>query len=255
MRPLCYLNTGKGNAASMIGAFAQGSGAEVTKDLAFQPGREAVFWGVDRATLPVWDKVIETRTPYVYVDNGYFASKWTGGDYYRITRNAEQCDGVGESDGKRWRELGISIKPWRRTGSHILIACQSDFWHERHGDGSALAFAHRVVKELERHTDRRVIVRAKPIAGNKEPPLGEHFRDCWAVVTHSSIVALQAILEGIPAFVLAPSAMVTVASRDVRLIETPHYADDRKRWASVLADNQWRLGEIRDGLAWRALNG
>src|SRR5688572_2724195 len=95
VKPLCYLNTAKGNAATMMEAFAQGAGAEITTKLEFQPGREAVFWGVDRATLPIWNQVQATDTPFWYVDNGYFRSKHVGGDYYRITHNATQCAGLG----------------------------------------------------------------------------------------------------------------------------------------------------------------
>lgn len=253
MRPLCYLNEGKGNAAALIGAFAEGSGAEVTRTLQFVPGREAVFWGVDRATLPVYRAVIRSNTPFLYIDNGYFRSRWAGGDYYRVTRNAEQCSGVGASDGVRWRALGMKIAPWTMAGSHVLIACQSDFWHERHGDGSAAEFGAKVKVELARHTDRRIIIRDKPIGGHREPPLAEHLRDCWAVVTHSSIVAAEAILAGIPAFMLATSAMTAIALEDLSMIEKPLRPQGREPWASVLADHQWTLGEIRSGKAWRDL--
>lgn len=251
MKPLAYLNLQKGNAKAMMEAFAEGSGAEITTKLEFQPGREAVFWGVDRLTLPLWRKVQETRTPFWYVDNGYFRSRYSGGDHYRVTRNAMQCKGDGTSDGARWRALDIALQPWRADGRHILIACQSDFWHERHGHGSAAGFAERVRKEM--HTKRPIIVRGKPIGGHVEPPLDVHLKDCWAVVTHSSMAAAEALLAGVPAFVLAPSAMVSVTLDDLSLIEFPACPSDRERWASVLADNQWRLSEIKAGVAWKAL--
>jgi hypothetical protein len=33
------------------------------------------------------------------------------------------------------------------------------------------------------------------------------------------------------------------------------YANNRRRWASVLADNQWTIDELAAGRAWRGLNG
>lgn len=252
-RPLCYHNTRKGNAAGMIGAFVQGSGADVTKTLEFQPGREAVFWGVDAATLAIWRQVVKSGTPFYYMDYGYFRSKWTGGDYFRITRNAEQCSGEGVSNGERWRALGLEIKPWRKTGEHVLVACQSDFWHERHGDGSAKAFAEKVTRKLAEFTNRPVIVRGKPIAGHVEPPLSEHLRDCWAVVIYSSMVGAEALLEGVPVFALGPTALQPMSSGALESIESPRYPKEREQWAGVLADNQWRLQEIADGTAWRDL--
>ncbi|MCR4331296.1 MAG: hypothetical protein NUV34_01110 [Sulfuricaulis sp.] len=253
-RPLCYLNTGKKNAAALMGAFAEGSGAEVTTVLEFKPGREAVFWGIDRATLPIWNKVVETGTPFWYVDNGYFMSRWSGGNYYRVTRDAEQHTGEGVSDGARWRALNLKIAPWTMGGDYILVACQSDFWHERHGDGSAAQFGEKVKAELAKCTKRRAIVRGKPIGGHVEPPLEEQIRGAWATVAFSSIVAGQGLLAGVPAFMLAPGAMGTVASLDLSEIERPYRPADRERWAGVLADNQWTLDEIRNGVTWKALS-
>lgn len=254
MKPICYWNPAKSNSRSMLQAFSAGSGAEITPALELKPGRAAVLWGVDRLTLPLWREIERTKHPFIYIDNGYFRSKWTGGDYYRVTVNAPQHSGVGESDGARWRALGLNIAPWRKSGDHILIACQSDFWHERHGHGSAAKFAERITRSLHEHTERPVIARMKPIGEHKEPPLSEHFKNCWAVVSDSSMVALEGILSGIPAFMLAKSSLDTVASRELSNIETPFYPEDRERWAGVLADNQWTLSEIKAGLAWRTLN-
>lgn len=239
----------------MLTAFAAGSGAEITERLELVPGRPAVLYGVDKTTLPLWREIERTRHPYFYIDNGYFRSKWEGGEHYRITFGAPQCSGFGSSSGDRWKSLERKIHPWSRAGSHILIACQSDFWHERHGSQSAIAFADEVSADLREVTDRAIVVRQKPLKDRTEPPLGQALENCWAVVTHSSMVALEAILTGIPAFVLAPSALGPVSSDDIGAIESPYYPDDRLRWASVLAENQWSLEEIRAGTAWRALNG
>jgi hypothetical protein len=254
VKPLCYHNVRKGNAAAMIEAFARGSGADITKTLEFVPGRPAVFWGVDAATLAIWRQVVKTGTPYYYIDHGYFRSKWTGGDFFRVTRDAEQCRAIGEeTTGERWRALELEIKPWRKSGEHVIVACQSDFWHERHGDGSAKAFADKVVRKLGEYTKRPVVVRGKPIAGHTEPSLAEHFRDCWAVVTYSSMVGAEGLLEGIPVFALGPTALQPMSSGGLESIESPRYPKEREQWAGVLADNQWRLSEIADGTAWKAL--
>jgi hypothetical protein len=253
MKPICYLNPAKANNALMLEAFAHGSGAEITEKLELVPGRSAVFYGVDRQTLALWREVEKTGHPYFYIDNGYFRSKWQGGDHYRITRNAPQCDGLGSSTGERWTALDLKIQPWRRSGSHVLIACQSDFWHERHGHGSSIQFAQEAYTALRMFTQREVIIRQKPMKGRSEPPLLQALNNCWAVVTHSSMVALEAILCGVPACVTAPSALSPVSLNGVGSIESPFYPDDRERWAGVLADNQWSLQEIRSGAAWRAL--
>lgn len=254
MKALCYLNPAKSNNREMLTAFSQGSGAELTERMELAEGRPAVFYGVDPVTLPLWRVVQEKQHPYFYIDNGYFKSKWHGGGYYRITHNAPQCSGTGESNGERWRALGLKIKPWQKTGTHILIACQTDFWHMRHGQEGAAKFAAATMATLRQYTDRKIIVRGKPIKGHIEPPLEQQLADCWAVVVDSSMVALEAVLRGIPVFVLARSALHPVASDDLAKIETPFYAEDRGRWASVLADNQFTLEEMKNGMAWKILH-
>lgn len=250
---ICYLNPAKGNARTMLEAFAAGSGAEITTKLSIQRGKRHVFWGVDRATLQLFHDVLASGEPYVYMDNGYLRSRWHGGDYYRITLSATQHSGMGTSDGKRFAALKIPIAPWREDGRHILLALQSDWWYERHLLRSAEHFAEMVTAGIRKHTDRPIIVRQKPLNGIKEPPLREQLEGCWAVVTHSSMVAFDALIAGIPAFVLSRSAMAPVTHDTLDLIESPLLAPDRERWLSVLADNQWRLSEIADGTAWRAL--
>lgn len=255
MTPIAYLNHAKSNNVAILSAFAQGSGAETTTELKLLPGRPAVLYGVDRVTLSLWNEIVRTGHPYIYIDNGYMRSKWHGGDYYRITRNAPQHSGLGASDGHRFRALGLHMAPWRTDGAHILIACQSDFWHERNCGMNAEQYAERVTGSLLGYTKRPIIVRHKPKSGKSDTNMltGDLYR-CWAVVTHSSMVALEAILAGVPSFVLAKCAISPMARESLVTIETPYYPTDRERWIDVLADNQFSLPEIRNGTAWAALN-
>lgn len=252
-KPICYLNPKKGGAREVLEAFAAGSGAEIRTDLVLQPGRAAVLYGVDPTTEPLYRRIVAEGHPYYYIDNGYFRSKWSGGDYYRVTRDRPQHGGGGTSDGKRWAALGLNIKPWRQGGTHILIACQSDYWYQRHGQINAKAWAAQVLADLKARTQRPVLVRGKELAGKKDQLIADAFKDCWAVVVHSSNVAVDALLEGIPVFCSHPCAAYAL-SGGVQDIERPMYSEQRERWAAVLADNQWTIEEIRCGSCWAALN-
>jgi len=255
LTPLCYLNEKKSNNVAILSAFAQGSGAETTTALELIHGRDAVLYGMAPQTTKLWQSILASRNPYWYVDNGYMRSKWHGGDYYRITRNAPQHSGLGESTGDRFRALGIQIEPWRTDGQHILIACQSDLWHQLHHGMNAAQYATHIAGEIRKHSERPIVVRQKPrsaIVGAYM--LSADLRNCWALVTHSSMAALEAVLAGVPAFVLAQCAISPMARADLSEIEAPRMPEDRERWAGVLADNQWALPDIRNGTAWRALN-
>lgn len=214
----------------------------------------AVFYGVTPETLPLYRQCIAEQREHYYIDNGYFNSRYEGGTYYRVTRNAPQHDGVGVSDGVRWRALGLSVAPWKSPsgeGLNVLLVLQSPYWHERHGE-SASAFVYRLRDEIGRYTWRDVIVRSKSCG----TPLEAQLLDAAVVVTHSSNVAVKALLAGIPVVTMGPCAASTLAT-PLHNIMVPHMPADptRLRWAEVLADNQWTLDEIERGDCARALNG
>jgi hypothetical protein len=81
-------------------------------------------------------------------------------------------------------------------------------------------------------------------------------RDVHALVTFNSVAATEAVMQGVPAFVLAPSnAAMPVGNTDLSKIETPYYPDRDKlhAWAHHLAYGQFHVDELRDGTAFRIL--
>ena len=65
--------------------------------------------------------------------------------------------------------------------------------------------------------------------------------------------AVAAVIAGVPVFTLADCCATIMGRKSVAQIEDPLYPDDRERWLSVLAANQWSVDELRDGTCWRAL--
>lgn len=241
---------------AVCGAFAAGCGwPEVRPDRLHGTG-PVVVYGRLRGCNEIIQAAIADDRDWYLIDRGYFRasrdSDYTG--YFRVTRNAMQHTGIGASDGRRWRQLGIPVKPWRRTGSHVLVCPPTDIFGRLSGF-DASAWTQRALTTLRGATDREIRLREKPRGAHKPPPLADDLRDAWAVVTHSSNVAVEAVLSGIPVFCTDPCAAASMGITDLRQIESPRYPDDRMRWASVLADQQWLLSEMRSGLAWEMLRG
>jgi hypothetical protein len=111
----------------------------------------------------------------------------------------------------------------------------------------------KVLSALAASTDRPIVVRDKPLRNPDMPPFEEALKTAWAVVCHSSRVANEAILAGVPAFVTAPCAALPVAGTDLTKIEDPHRPDGREEWAAWLAANQWTVPEIVSGRAYAEL--
>lgn len=224
-------------------AFAKGCGGPVETDGILRDRPVALF-GSPRLWSLLTQARAEGRT-WWYGDKAYFGR----GKFYRITRNAFQHDGSGNAGPERFRRFGLSIAPWRTSGSHILVCPPGDRFQRLHGVEDWLE---RTLETLKTYTDRPIRVRPKPrlIDGNSLAP---DLEDCWALVTFMSNTAVEAVLAGIPVFVTGRSAASRMGLDDRSRIESPVMPDGREQWAWNLAANQWTLDEIRSGAAWRAI--
>lgn len=180
---------------------------------------------------------------FYHGDHAYFGRH----QFYRVTKNAFQHRGLGESDGARFERFGIKVKPWKKNGSNIIVCVQSQGYHDRMGCNDWLE---RTVKRLRAASDRNIIVREK----KSFRPLHADLKNAWCVVTHASNAAVESILAGVPAICTGDCAASVMSRHDPMSIESPIYPEGRFEWASVLADNQWTFAEMAAGDAWRKIN-
>lgn len=249
MIPVSYYVPSEFTSPKVAYAFAKGCGGTITDEMDYLfDGPVAVFGSP--AAWPLLRRAQAAGRDWYYLDHGYV----NRGKYYRITKNAYQHDGRGESTGERFKGFPrLQIKPWRRSGSHILICPNSAIYFALHGL-DVVSWLEAVTAILKRHTDREIRIRWK--VQRTDRPIREDLVDCWAVVVFSSAAALDGLMAGVPVFTLAPfAASVRMGLSDLTQIESPCYPDDRDAFMSVIADNQWTIQEILRGQAWRDLQG
>lgn len=224
-------------------AFAKGAGASVCKLNELQPGDVALFGSPQRWRLLAQAQA-EGRT-WWYGDHAYFGRR----EYFRITRSAWQHDCRGRGDPERLEQVGVRIRSWRKTGSHVLLCPNSPAFFQLHGQDSS-AWIEATSAAIRACSDREIRVRFKTAARSFE----EDLRDAWAVVVFTSVAGVLAAVAGVPCFATAQCAAASFGSSDLSLIESPVRPDNRHEMASVLASNQWTLHEMASGRAWRELN-
>lgn len=232
-----------------------GCGGVVETSGQLRPG-PAAFFGVTEATLPLWRQVRAEGRDWYYLDNAYFDC--ARGTHFRATRNAFQASGAEAPDLARCAALDLAVQPWGRKGKHIVICPQSDwFLHGLHGwAGGAQGWLEAVLTTLKVHTARPIVVRHwKRDKAQAAADLAEDLRGAWALVTHMSAAANEALLAGIPVFTTGLCAATRMGLSELERIEQPRRPDGRQAWAAALAGRQWTEGELREGLAWRALHG
>lgn len=248
----CYPTPGKARALAICEAFAAGAGGRVCADLSLglQPGA-AFFYGVTEDTYPLWRAAKEDGRDWYYGDNSYFDRGRQA--HFRVTKNAFQVSGMCDPKYSRLDAIGARIKPWRVGGAHVVVCEQSKSFLRLSGAGSD--WLDKVLAELRAHTERPIRTRrwdrdkAKMSAGLQSDLAG-----AWALVTHSSAAANEALLSGVPVFVTGHCAALPMSSGVLAGIEAPARPDNREEWAAGVAANQWALDEIKSGQCWRDLN-
>lgn len=250
----CYPTPNKSKAERLCKAFALGAGGVLERGLQLRDG-PAAFYGVVKDTLPLWRQCGAEKRDWYYLDNAYFDSG--RGTFFRVTRNALQASGAETPDWKRYAQQGPLIEPWQKRGRHIVVCPQSD-WFLRAVcgiPGGVDGWLQSVLQQLNRHTDRPVVVRH--IGNNKiaaAAGLFDDLRGAWALVTHMSAAANMALAAGVPVFTTGTCAATRMGLAELERIEQPRRPDGRAAWAAALAGRQWTEDELRDGTAWKALH-
>lgn len=159
----------------------------------------------------------------------------------------------------RWQRLvkfnpDLEYRGWRRTGSKILVVLSTEKPFLYYGQDKD-AWLKKVVKTLEKHTDREIVFREKASRGERtNATIYDALNDdVYALVTYNSVAAVEAIQAGIPAFALAPTAADPVGNKDLKMIENPNMPDESviQQWLNSIAYSQFSLDEIITGHAWQ----
>lgn len=205
----------------------------------------------------------QDQRDFYYVDTGYFdhwlaqQSQRSGKLYHRVVRNNLQHTTMLDRPADRWQRLGIAL-PGRRYGSKIIVAVPDEKPCKFYGIDRQEWIQH-TINLLKTHTDRPIVVRDRAAVREQrivQDPLCQALtQDVHALVTFNSVAAIESILSGVPAFVLAPChAAQPVANTELSAIEEPYWpqADKLHAWACHLAYCQFHVSELRTGSALRA---
>ena len=199
-----------------------------------------VVHGVLRGMDEVIKQAIDRSIPWVCMDNGYL------GKYKRVILNATAP--ITMRSGKRF-EHGTQLLPWRGgKGSSILVLPPSPPYMETFNLRDFLNF---IAHNVNKYTDRNIIVRAKPAKGKLARPLEEQLDNAYCVITWGSAVALEAVRRGIPTISLGwcpakPASKILESLETSSMLEEPDRMSvfDNLTWSSFEREelpNAWDI--------------
>jgi hypothetical protein len=252
----------------MRGAMARGIDAVVQSSRSFTgkpDARVALFYGLSEGLQAAFRAYRDKPgCRVVFVDLGYWSrhkrSRWDG--YHKIVLGDRHPTAYFQSAPRpadRIAEHGLQIKPWRKsTSGPIILAGMSAKAAAAEGL-AAESWEREAAAQLRQYTDRAIIYRPKPnwsgarsIMGtsmDSRTPLDIALRDAYAVVTHHSNVAIDALMAGVPCICPYGAASVLSAHSMDQINDLPMNGD-RAQFAADLAYTQYSIDEMQSGIAW-----
>jgi hypothetical protein len=245
---LCVTPEREEKTARLMEALSAGA-SEPTKIITGPPpddGNPFVVWGQVFLAADIIPVAIRSGRPFWQIDNGFWQSA-RGGEtgYYRFSYRGLspvllQHTGSGRPPAK--------MAPWRKGGEHIVLGVPGENFGRSIGLDMP-AWTRLAYTKLQRSTRRPIMLRRK----GSGIPLADDLRGAWALVTHSSNVAVDSVLAGIPVFVADTSPAAPVARIGLGPVESPAMPD-REAWWNSLMCQQFTLAEMANGIAWKYMD-
>lgn len=235
----------------VMNALAQGMGVE-TRVLVDKPKDGdnpfvacGQLWVVEEVVPPA----IEKGKPFWLVDNGYYRTSGVfglGGEagHYEMTYRGLTPIVMDKPDYHRYPAKQV-LSPWKHNkDGYVLLALPGPTFGKVVGLDMSV-WAHQALRRIRQHTTREIRIRSKRAKG----PLQHDLQGAAVVVTHSSNVAVDSVLAGVPAIVAETNPASPVCSTNIADVEYPIMPDRTKWWASLMCQ-QYTVAEMQDGTAW-----
>lgn len=218
----------------------------------FRPDDVVVIWNRYGTGHDLALRAAKAGAAVIVAENGYFARPKEGGLHYALARDGH--NGAGRwpaGDGARWAALGVELKPWRQSGSHIVVAPNRHFGQP--GFLMPADWPNETVKRLRAMTKREIRFRQHP--GNDLPrtPMAEDLRDAWCTVVWQSSFGVHSLVAGVPVICCGRAWVAKgAAGSALEEIENPPMPDRLPHFES-LAWAQASFEEIESGEAFARL--
>jgi hypothetical protein len=222
------------------------------------------------------DSLKSQKTHRIFVDSNILGYAKNDNVWHRYSLDSVYpTDGIyffNRIDKNKWDKFSgyhsVSLKNWRRTGTHILILCQRPAGWNMFED--QFVWLKRIVEQIRKHSKRPIVVRLHPndkTKNKQSEEIKKHFgtrvhvstndnilddlKDCWCAVGYNSTPNVVSAIEGIPIYLEDPmhSWAADVALTNIASIENPFLAD-RSKWIHKIANIHWSNEEVNSGKLW-----
>lgn len=211
----------------------------------------------------MFDTYRRAGLPFMFIDLGYWSRKKARSDYggnHKVVLSAKHATNYFQRNrpSDRIGEDAPKIQPWRKSGSHIVLAGLS----AKSAAGSGLRnleWETWAIERIRSVTDRPILYRPKPSWKEAAPIPGTKFsygestsieqalENAFALVTLHSNAALDALCAGVPVFSAEGLASAVSHKTIEQMISDPRRDIDREQFLADVSYCHWRRAEISSG--------
>jgi hypothetical protein len=231
-----------------------------------------IFRGMSKS--PFIKECIKNNIDFYYIDTGYLPHRYKL--WHRFTKNNFQAlnhlsfKQLSERTNinlvkikffKIMEENFDTFKPKKKkSGSKILIAPPTSKVF-KHYDYKVSQWISETIEKIKKFTDKEIIIRQKP-RSRQIRVLKDKFidqlkeNDIHCVITFSSIVSIESLLNGYPVITLGPNAATYLSESKIENIDNPYFPDEDKirEHMLYLSACQFEKGDFSSGYALKTIN-
>ena len=238
----------------------QGTGGSLTdwntvySGKASSDNRPIAFRGITKRHIVDWCQ--ENNRDFYFIDTGYYGNAKSK-NWHRVTKNNLQyCGELRDVPADRYIKAHGYTKKFT-PGGKILLCPPSDKAMSFYGEDLD-TWMETTLAEIKKYTDREIVVRLKKSRKERvyEDTIQQALQDdVHCLVTYNSIAAIEALMEGKPAFVLGQNAASPLCLNDLSRLENPlcPSQDEVMYLLSNLAYHMFTQSELQNGEAWRLI--
>jgi hypothetical protein len=201
---------------------------------------------------------------FKFADPGSIFLRYSLGGVYYNTNNYANRNSSPDKWNQISQQLGLTLRPWRTQGDHVLICGQRDGGWSMKGINMT-QWMFETVQAIRNKTARRIVVRPHPknpipkhlfngyanVTISEGTTLNQDLQNAWASVFFNSSSCVASILAGVPVFANDSDCVAyNVATHNLGDIENPEMPV-REQWLWNLSAAHWTDAESRQGLIYK----
>lgn len=234
------------------------------------PIDEYFLFGILRGSGDMFKRLLKNKITFYYADHAYlYNQKFQKNFCYRITKNWHCNFNISDRPSDRYEMFkSQELMDWKKNSQGHILICPPSFYIQVFNN--QFNWLNNTISILKKFTKKKILIREKKdteqlfkMAGIKYQKFSEEYSteslekditNSFCIVTYNSMVAIEALIRGIPVFTNSKfSVAYNMSNNNFEEIEYPFFPNNRQEFLNHLAYSQFTIEEMQSGKAYEIL--